>query len=91
MFGLDLYRHRLFESSFPIAQPNHPRHVIPASPAGHWEPGTIISVSGHCNAAEARRAMGIPWMNRDELAEAIPPAYTEFIGGQLLARLGVTP
>jgi len=27
--------------------------------------------------------MGIDWMNRDELSQAIPPAYTEFIGAQL--------
>jgi DNA (cytosine-5)-methyltransferase 1 len=31
--------------------------------------------------------MGIDWMNRDELSEAIPPAYTEFIGRQLLGQL----
>jgi DNA (cytosine-5)-methyltransferase 1 len=33
--------------------------------------------------------MGIDWMNRDELSQAIPPAYSEFIGAQLLAYLGV--
>jgi DNA (cytosine-5)-methyltransferase 1 len=32
--------------------------------------------------------MGIDWMNRDELSEAIPPAYTRFIGEQLLEHLG---
>lgn len=26
---------------------------------------------------------GVDWMNRAELAEAIPPAYTEFIGRQI--------
>jgi DNA (cytosine-5)-methyltransferase 1 len=31
--------------------------------------------------------MGIDWMIRTELSESIPPAYTEFIGRQLLARL----
>lgn len=36
---------------------------------------------------ERRDAMGINWMNRDELSQAIPPAYTEFIGRQLLAAL----
>jgi DNA (cytosine-5)-methyltransferase 1 len=34
--------------------------------------------------------MGIDWMNRNELSEAIPPAYTEFIGMQLLESLLAT-
>jgi hypothetical protein len=36
--------------------------------------------------------MGIDWMSGDELSQAIPPAYTQFIGEQLLAALpdGVT-
>jgi DNA (cytosine-5)-methyltransferase 1 len=84
MFGLPLYRHRLFEANFPIVQPDHPEHLIPASKAGHWKPGTIISVSGHvAPISVARMAMGIDWMNRDELSEAIPPAYTEFVGQQM--------
>lgn len=85
MFGLDLYRHRIFETNWFAWQPDHPRHTTPASRAGHWKPGTIMSISGHVSPiAEAKRAMGIDWMSRDELAEAIPPAYTEHIGWQLL-------
>jgi DNA (cytosine-5)-methyltransferase 1 len=38
---------------------------------------------------EAREAMGIDWMDWDEIKEAIPPAYTEFIGRQLIDRLAV--
>jgi DNA (cytosine-5)-methyltransferase 1 len=33
--------------------------------------------------------MGIDWMNRDELAEAIPPAFTRFIGEQLIEQLSL--
>lgn len=88
MFGQELYRHRLFECSFPADVPRHPAHVMPASRAGHWTPGTVMSVSGHiAPVAHARRVMGIDWTNREELAEAIPPAYTEFIGTQLLAQI----
>lgn len=85
MFGLKLYRHRLFESNIPLVEPPHPRHLTPGGKAGHWKPGEIISVSGHCGPiALAREAMGIDWMSSDELAESIPPAYTEYIGAQLL-------
>ncbi len=85
MFGLALYRHRLFESSTRLTAPVHPKHVTPASRAGHWEPGTIISVAGNfAPVAEGRRAMGIEWMNRSEMAESIPPAFTEHVGRQLM-------
>lgn len=39
--------------------------------------------------AGRREAMGIDWMTRASLSQAIPPAYTQFIGEQLLAHLGV--
>lgn len=88
MFGLELYRHRLFESSEILQQPDHPRHVIPGCKAGHWKPGHIISVSGNCAPiALARSAMGIDWTNRRELAEAVPPSYTQYVGAQLLAAM----
>lgn len=85
MFGLELYRHRLFETSFVCLAPVHPRHVQPASRAGHWVPGTVMSVAGHvAPVAHARAIMGIDWTTREELAEAIPPAYTEHIGKQII-------
>jgi DNA (cytosine-5)-methyltransferase 1 len=97
MFGLDLFRHRMFESSFPLPFMLH-AHTKVGSKAGYtfdptsgkdnggWRPGRIISVAGNCSPiAEAKRAMGIDWMSRHELAEAIPPAYTEHIGKHLLA------
>jgi DNA (cytosine-5)-methyltransferase 1 len=89
MFGLRLYRHRLFETSASVRPPHHPRHLIPASKAGHWEHGTIISVAGNCSPiALAREAMGgIGWMTRDELAESIPPQYAEYLGRALLEQM----
>ena len=85
MFDLDLYRHRYFETSWVMPLPMHPGHGIKGNSAGRWTEGTIISVAGHNTAvAECRRAMAIDWMTGDELSEAIPPAYTEFIGKQLL-------
>jgi DNA (cytosine-5)-methyltransferase 1 len=88
MFGLDLYRHRLFESNVPLDEPEHPGHVLPASRAGHWTPGTVMSVSGHvAPIAHARKIMGIDWTTRAELAEAIPPAYTQFIGERLIGAM----
>lgn len=88
MFGLELYRHRLFESNVALSEPVHVAHTKPASKAGHWVPGTIMSVSGHVAPIKvAREAMSIDWMNRDELVESIPPLYTEYVGRQLLASL----
>jgi DNA (cytosine-5)-methyltransferase 1 len=84
MFGRELYRHRLFESNVKLVAPPHPTHFIPASRAGHWRPGTVISVAGHCSPMWlAREVMAMDWTTRDELREAIPPYYTEFVGIQL--------
>lgn len=86
MFGRDLYRHRLFElGGFSVEPPEHPPHLIPASKAGHWVPGTVMSVAGHfAPVAHARLIMDIDWMNREEMAEAIPPYFTEYIGLALM-------
>lgn len=84
IFGLPLYRHRIFEGNFHLQQPEHLKHTQPGGKAGHWKPGEIISVSGHCSPMWlAKKAMGIDWMNRNELSEAIPPAYSMFIANEL--------
>ena len=91
MFGLDLFRHRIFETNIELPFLLH-THSKPGSKAGGggakrggWVPGKIISIAGNCAPiAEARRVMEIEWTTRDELAEAIPPAYTEYIGRELM-------
>jgi DNA (cytosine-5)-methyltransferase 1 len=94
MFGLDLFRHRLFETSFALPFMLHSHAKVGSAAGQHagnggWQPGRIISVAGNCAPiAEAKRAMGIDWMRRDELAEAIPSAYTQWIGERLLTALG---
>lgn len=97
MFGLGaqgygLRRHRIFEAgggfsfSFP---PAGCAHVGPALPVyGH--PGGSSKRDGlkFPGIAAWREGMGIDWMSGDELAESIPPAYTEWIGGQLIRAVG---
>ncbi len=82
MFGLNVYRHRFFETSFALSQPPHMLHNRPQVKMGRpVREGDVMQVVGHfSNVAYARRAMGIDWMTRDELAQAIPPAYTHWVG-----------
>jgi DNA (cytosine-5)-methyltransferase 1 len=89
MFGLSLYRHRLFESSLLLFAPDHETHPerVPQPGRGASKSG-YITVAGHfANMAAAKKAMGIDWMNRHELAQAIPQAYTEWVGVQLYQRI----
>ena len=95
--GRRVLRHRLFESSVPLVTPAHPeKHPLVFTHdkrKGHYgrldQDTAFVQVTGggNCSLANARAAMGIDWMNKAEINEAIPPAYTEFIGGQLLAAL----
>jgi DNA (cytosine-5)-methyltransferase 1 len=93
MFGLGakggyLRRHRLFETNFPLPQPE----------CAHEGKGRAVGVYGHGGhsgkrrmlaAPDARAAMEIDWMNRDELAQAIPPAYARYVGEHLRRYLGL--
>ena len=95
MFGLRVYRHRRFEIALEVGLlnvPPHPPHKVRTSTKNRrrdWEAGMNISVTGDIGSTIGRLAMGIPWMNSNELSQAIPPAYTEFIGGQLMDALAV--
>lgn len=86
MFGLKVYRHRLFECSWLVLHPMHSPHRDKGlSENNQISKNGFVTVAGHFgNIQYARQAMGIDWMNQKELAQAIPPAYTEFIGRQLI-------
>lgn len=89
MFGLRTYRHRLFESNVPLAAPRHREHVARLTKMGRAPvDGEFMHIVGNFSGVDAARdAMGMPWATRDGLREAIPPAYTTWIGTQLLDRL----
>jgi DNA (cytosine-5)-methyltransferase 1 len=83
MFGLPVWWHRLFETWAPIAPPRGCDHSVqPMNPNRRDRPG------GRTASAEWSRARGTEWMLRNEARQAIPPAYTEHIGAQLMEHLG---
>jgi DNA (cytosine-5)-methyltransferase 1 len=96
-FDLPIRRHRLFESNMPIAgiacqhsRFTEPKYWTSFRPNGEHRLSTVVQVYGNGGGVhEWPAAMGIDWMTRHELAEAIPPAYTEFIGRQLLESMAV--
>lgn len=92
-FGLPIRRHRLFESNVTLLVPQceHDRE----GEKKYWTSfrgkskqvrrSAVVQVYG--SGAETHLwgpALGIDWMTRDELTQAIPPAYTEHIGRQIL-------
>ena len=91
-FGLKVRRHRLFRTNFPILSLPC-EHAIQGQPIGCYGAGTHSkNARGRKgNAAERAEAMGIDWMTVAEMSQAIPPAYAEFIGAQLLAHLAAVP
>lgn len=89
MFGLRLYRHRLFETSFAMVTPDHPAHLAPQVKMGRRPKAheMLQPVGNFSGVAEAREAMGMPWASRDGLREAIPPAYTLAVGFVLMCHM----
>lgn len=83
-----LRRHRLFESNFPIPDPGPHDHSLRSVPVyGHGPSGQRTGLKGPGHAQAAREVMGIDWMQRAEMDEAIPPAYTKYVGEAAMAHL----
>jgi hypothetical protein len=93
MFGLGVLRHRNFElGRWTVARPAHPKHRgrVRGYRHGRFYDGPYVapygSGGGKATVPEMQTAMGITWTDvREELTEAIPPAYSEWIGRALLA------
>ena len=93
LFGLRVRRTRYFETSFDI-----PLILVPSESKSNFKmgrpivEGDIITPVGHFSGvAYAKKQMDIDWMTQKELSQAIPPAYTEFIGKQLMDYLRSKP
>jgi DNA (cytosine-5)-methyltransferase 1 len=94
-FGLAVQRHRLFESNVPMMGRPCAHHLqqerkYPPTRSDRTELARVVSVFGAGggrakNAALWAEAMQIEWMTKHGLAQAIPPAYTEYLGEYLLA------
>ncbi|MDG9700933.1 DNA methylase [Streptomyces sp. DH37] len=92
MFGLGVLRHRWFElGRWSTAQPAHPKHRgrVRGCRHGQWFDGPYVAAygsgGGKATVPEMQHAMGIDWTDvREELTEAIPPAYTAWIGSTFL-------
>jgi DNA (cytosine-5)-methyltransferase 1 len=92
-FDLGVFRHRLFETNFPVAQPGHAKHT------GRIGDGRYHTVAGHSGGSSTRdgwtngstadwaKAMGIDWMTGNELAESVPPAFAAYIAACFKAAL----
>ena len=96
MFGLRVIRHRNFEfgGGITVPQPVHRKHRgrVAGYRHGVWYNGPYVAVYGNGGGkgtiTQWQDAMGIHWTNvRKELAEAIPPAYTEYIGAHVRDRI----
>ena len=99
-FGLKVRRHRYFETNFPIKAVGLVcRHAAQGTPIGVY--GDHPELSAHRRPSgtsrgvrattleEAQNAMEMPWANWHGCTQAVPPAYTEYIGRQLRSSLAL--
>ncbi|MFD3544461.1 DNA methylase [Streptomyces sp. NPDC058655] len=94
MFGLGVLRHRNFElGRWSAEQPQHRPHRgrVRGWRHGAYYDGPYVAAYGNgggkATILEMQAAMGIDWTDvREELTEAIPPAYSQWLGSAFLAR-----
>lgn len=98
MFGLGVLRHRYFEFGGGLTPPRieHPKHRgrVAGMRHGVWYEGPYFAVygdgGGKGTVKQWQEAMGIDWTSvRREIAEALPPSYTRFIGEHMMKELGL--
>lgn len=93
--GLRVYRRRLFESNVMLLGMSCRKHRVPVARGkqrrARYDEGYFVTVAGDPGRRVGNAAMGIDWMTGNEVSQAIPPAYTEYIGRQLLQALGQPP
>lgn len=95
MFGLAVIRHRYFElGNWTSSAPTHIKHRgrVAGMRHGVWYTGPYFAVygdgGGKGTVKQWQDAMEMPWTNvRKEIAEAIPPKFSEYIGQQLMVHL----
>jgi DNA (cytosine-5)-methyltransferase 1 len=84
MFGLEVQRHRIFETSFPMLAPECKHDVwVPRFPPATNRKNLRKTVEvgvWRIPLSIQQRAMGIDWMSLEKLSQAIPPAYAEWLG-----------
>lgn len=93
--GIDVRRHRLFETNFPLIVPScvhgwqTPRFNRGSRDTRPNDRSTVAVGEWRLPVDLQRQAMEIDWMTVPELSQAIPPAYTELIGHQLMQHIKV--
>lgn len=84
---LKVFRHRLFESNIPLVVEMECKHAGHKAKERRGDSGDFFTVAGHNlgTHSEWADAMGIDWMTKKELSQAIPPVYSEYLARQVIA------
>lgn len=84
--NLKVFRHRIFESNIPIVVDRSCSHVGHKAKERRDDDGDFFTIAGHTVGTTKERsdAMGIDWMSRKELCQAIPPVYAEYLVNKIM-------